>query len=132
MARYHGNAGAVYLSATAATLAVPLAGAAAWSLDMSTDRIDVTAFNDSNKQFVAGLENIGGTLSGFWDDTIDTLYDSMQSTSGVNMYLYPSTTVETEYWYGPAWVDMSLDTGVSDAVKFSGTFVANGAWGHKA
>ena len=132
MARYHGNAGAVYLSTTGTGTAAALTGAAAWSLDMSTDRIDVTAFNDTNKQFVAGLENIGGTISGFWDDTIDTMYDGMNSSDGVKLYLYPSTTVATEYFYGPAWVDLSIDTGVSDAVKFSGTFVANGTWGKKA
>ena len=129
MARYHGNAGAVYIGTGAGAVASPITAAAEWSLDMSTDRVDCTAFNDSNKQFVSGLENIGGSISGYWDDTVDTVYDAMQSTGAVNMYLYPSTSVATKYWYGPAWVDLSISTGVADAVKFSGTFQASGTWG---
>jgi len=129
MARYPARHGAVYIAADGTGVAAALAGAAAWTLDMSTDKVDVTAFNDANKRFVQGLENISGTFSGFWDDTLDTLYDATQSTDGTKLYLYPSVDVPTKYWYGPAWVDMSVDASVSDAVKFSGSFSANGDWG---
>lgn len=131
MARYHGNAGAFYMAPDGTGVSVALSGTAEWTLDMSTDRVDVTAFNDANKQSVAGLENIAGTLSGFWDNTKDELYDAMQSVDGTKLYLYPSTSDPTKYWYGPAWVDMSISVGVADAVKFSGTFAANGTWGQK-
>ena len=129
MARYPARHGAVYIAADGTGAAAALGGAASWTLDMSTDKIDVTAFNDANKRFVQGLENISGTFSAFWDDTDDALYDATQSTDGTKIYLYPSVDVPTKYWYGPAWVDMSIDASVSDAVKLSGSFVANGNWG---
>ena len=129
MANYHGRSGLVYMSATGATAAVSVANLTAWSLDMSRDKAETTCFGDANKTYVAGLKDISGSLSGFWDDTDDTLYDNAESTSGVLMYLYPSSNVLTKYWYGPAWVDMSVTVGVGEAVATSGTFVANGAWG---
>ena len=117
------------MGTTGTGVATALTAAAAWSIDFSTDMVDVTAFNDANKQYVQGLEDVSGTLSGIWDDTVDTLYDAMNSTDGVKMYLYPSTLVPTKYFYGDAFVDMSVDAGVGDAVKFSGKFKAAGDWG---
>jgi hypothetical protein len=45
------------------------------------------------------------------------------------MYLYPSTDAATKYWYGPAWLDASVNVSVSGAVTIAGNFVANGSWG---
>lgn len=131
MARYSGRQGAVYMSTVGSGTAVAVTAMTAWSLDLSTDMVDVTAFNDSNKQYVQGLEDISGTLAGIWDDTSDTLYDAMNSDDAVKMYLYPSTLVPTKYWYGTAFVDMSIDAGVGDAVKVSGKFKAASDWGQK-
>jgi hypothetical protein len=127
--RYHGREGRVYMSASGTTEAVSVANLTAWTLDMPRDRVDVTAFGDANKVYVAGLKDITGTLSGFWDDTSDALYDGAESSDGVLFYLYPSANVLTKYFYGPAWVDMAIAVGVSDAVSISGNFGAKGAWG---
>ena len=129
MARYPGTHAAVYIAADGTGAAAALGGMATWTLDMSAPEIDCTACNDANQRFVQGLEKIGGTISGFWDDTDDALYDATQSTDGTKLYLYPSIDVPTKYWYGPAWINMSVDTGVSDAAKWSATFSANGNWG---
>ena len=129
MALYHGKKGLVYISATESAAAVAVLKLTEWSLDMPTDKVDVTSFGDANKRYVQGVKDISGSLSGIWDDTDDALYDACGSDGGNLMYLYPSSLVVTKYWYGPAWIDFSVSSGVADAVKIAGTFVANGAWG---
>lgn len=131
MALYHGRKGVVYMSVSGSGTAVTVVGLNSWSLDMPTDYVEVTAFGDSNKTYVQGLPDASGSLSGFWDDTSDALYDASRSTTGVKMYLYPSADVATKYWYGPAWVDFSISTANADAVKVSASFKANGAWGQQ-
>ncbi|HOW77926.1 MAG TPA: hypothetical protein PK406_00610 [Verrucomicrobiota bacterium] len=102
---------------------------ASWELDMSSDRAEVTSFGDLNKQYVQGLKDIKGTLSGFWDSASDALYDAMGSTNGVKMYLYPSSAAPTKYWYGYAFTDFKITTPVGGPVEISGGFGAAGDWG---
>lgn len=131
MARYHGNKGAIYASTSGAGVAAQLISLSKWSLDMSTDKVDVTAFGDLNKTYVQGLKDIKGSLSGFWDSSDDSLFNAADSTDGVRVYLYPASTAAAKYFYGPAWLDASIDVGVDGAVTVSGSFMANGAWGRR-
>ena len=131
MARYHGKSGVVYLSTTGAGAATATTSLSAWSLDLSTDKVEVTAFGDLNKTYVQGLKDIKGSLSGFLDDTGLSLFTAADSTDGVKMYLYPSSASPTVYWYGPAWLDASIAVPVGGANTLSGNFVASGAWGRK-
>jgi hypothetical protein len=132
MALYAGRAGVVYMSTTGTGNAVPVIKLSQWTLEMPTDTIEVTGFGDTNKTYVQGLPDVSGSLSGFWDSTNDVLYQAAASADGCKMYLYPASTASTIYWYGPAWVDFSIDVSVSDAVKISGKYKANGSWGHKS
>jgi hypothetical protein len=129
VAAYAGRKGVVYMSTTGGGTAVSVVNMKTWSLSMPTDKIEVTAFGDANKKYVQGLPDVSGDLSGWWDDTSDALYDASRSTDGVKMYLYPSSDAASKYWYGPAWVDFSIDVDVSGAIEVSASFVANGAWG---
>jgi hypothetical protein len=131
MARYHGKSGVVYLSTTGAAAATTIASLSAFSLDLSTDKVETTSFGDLNKTYVQGLKDIKGTFSGFLDDTALSLFTSADSTDGVKLYLYPSSASPTVYWYGPAWLDASIAVPVAGANTVSGNFVANGAWGRK-
>lgn len=131
MALYHGRRGLVYMSTSGTGAAASISSLTSWSLDMSRDTVEVTAFGDTNKTYVSGLKDIKGSFEGFWDDTSDTVYDGSDSSDGVKLYLYPSADAITKYWYGPAWLDMSVETGVGDAVKISANFSAAGAWGQK-
>jgi hypothetical protein len=130
-AKYHGRHGVVYMSTTGTGVATNVAQLTEWSIDMATDKVDVTAFGDGNKTYVQGLKDLSGSFSGFWNDAADTIYDAAASADGVKMYLYPSSDASGKYFYGPAWVDMSVSTSVSDAVKISGSFSANGTWDYK-
>lgn len=129
MALYHGKKGVVYLSTTGSGTATTILGLNSWSLNMPTDKVETTAFGAANKTYVQGLPDVSGSISGYWDDTDDNLYDAMTSSDGVKIYLYPSSDVATKYFYGPAWVDFSISVSNSGAVTVSGDFVANGAFG---
>lgn len=131
MAVYAGRKGVVYLSTTGSGAATNVLKLTNWTLDQSTDKIEVTAFGDANKTYVQGLKDVKGTFKGFWDDTETKPFVAADSTDGCKLYLYPSADASAAYWYGPAWMDVSIDTGVADAVSISGSFAANGAWGRR-
>lgn len=131
MARYHGSKGVIYLSTTGAGTATTTVGLSGWTLDLSTDKSDVTAFGDPNKTYVQGLKDIKGTVSGFLDDTSLNLFTAADSTDGAKLYLYASSAAPTMYWYGPAWLDASISVPANGPAALSGNFVANGAWGRK-
>jgi hypothetical protein len=131
MARYHGGKGVVYLATTGSGTAVAAASLSQWSLDKATDKVEVTAFGDTNKTYVQGLPDVKGTLVGYFDSADDALFDGAESADGVKLYLYPSSLAPTIYHYGPAWLDGSISVDVKGAVSVNGSFVANGAWGRK-
>ena len=129
MAVYHGKSGLVYVSTTGSGTATSTIKQTAWTLDLSTDLVETTSFGDTNKTYVQGLRNIQGTLSGFWDDTESKLFTGSTSADGVKIYLYPSANALAKYAYGPAWLSVTMETGVADAVHVNSSFSANGSWG---
>lgn len=128
MGRYHGRKGKVYMAVDGSSAAINVISLSKWNIDFSTDKVDVTAFGDTNKQYVQGLRDVKGALSGFWDDTDTTLLTASSSTLPVRLYLYPSTDIPAKYASGAAWVDMKVDTDVKDAIKVDGSWVAGGNW----
>lgn len=131
MAKYHGQRGRIYLSTSGSATATAATGLSSWSLNMATDKQEVTSFEDSNKTYVQGKKDISGQFSGFWDSTYDALFDAADSADGVKLYLYQSADAISKYFYGPAWLDASIEVGVDGAISVSGTFMANGSWGRK-
>ena len=129
MARYAGRRGLVYISTTGSGNASSVVALSNWSLNMATDKLETTAFGDTNKTYVIGLRDLSGSFSGFYDDTETKPWTAAQSADGIKMYLYPSSDALTKYAYGPAWLDVSIEVGVNDAVTISGDFSANGSWG---
>lgn len=128
MPAYPGRNAVVYLSTTGsgvATLAIKLNK---WTLNKSTDKIEVTAFGDANKTYVQGLPDVKGTFAGVWDDTESKPFTAAASNDGCKMYLYPSAFAPAKFWAGPAWLDISMDVDVNGAVQISGSFAANGSW----
>jgi hypothetical protein len=59
------------------------------------------------------------------------LFDAADSSDGMKLYLYPATTASTIYFYGPAFIDASLNVAVNGAISVTGNFVAAGSWGRK-
>ena len=82
-------------------------------------------------QDVQGLKDVSGTFEGFFNDAETKVFAAADSADGAKLYLYISTDAPSIYFYGPAWLDASITTGVAEAVAISGNFAANGAWGRK-
>jgi hypothetical protein len=131
MPRYHGQKAVVYASTTGTGAATTTIGLSSWSLDLSTDKAEVTAFGDANKTYVQGLKDIKGSMAGFLDDTGLSLFTGADSADGIKLYLYPASTAPTVYWYGPAWLDASVSVPVGGPAAISANFVANGSWGRR-
>lgn len=127
---YAGKSAVVYMSTTGTGAATSVLQLNAWSINATTDKIEVTPFGSANKTYVQGLPDIQGTFGGFWNDGESKPFTGSASTDGVKFYLYPTASAPTKYWYGPAWLDLSMDVGVSGAVTISGNFAANGSWGN--
>lgn len=123
MAKYHGFKGQVRINGTLVSLAT-------WDLDKSTDKAKVTSFGDLNQVYVEGLPDVKGTVSGFWDNTDLTMLAAAENTAGVTLALYPSSLTPNIYHYGSALLDYKMSVDVEGSVKISGSFVANGSWGH--
>jgi hypothetical protein len=73
--------------------------------------------------------NRTGTLAGWWRDDEDKLYQAIESADGCNIYLYPSKLAPSKKFYGPAWLDGTVEASVGGAVRFRGTFSPRGTWG---
>ena len=126
--KYHGKRGIVYASASGATAASPVGAIRAFTLDESTDIVDVTEFGQGNRTYVQGFPNYTGTLEGFWASDVTTLQAAASATDGTNIYLYPSTDAPTKYVGGPAWLNLSIRSAVDQAVQQNANFSARGAW----
>jgi hypothetical protein len=124
---YHGKDGAVYAKLPGASDFTQVALISAWTLDMSTDTVEVTSLGDTNKTFVQGLRNVTGTLTAHWtDDT--ALFDMADSPEGVELALWPSIRVPQACFHGPAYLSVTINSGVAAAVTMTGNFVAKGSW----
>ena len=126
-----GRKGRLYAdtSAGANGAAVPIANLNSWSISQATDRTEVTSFGDTTKTYIAGLRDASGDFGGY-HDTDGALYNATDGEAR-KFYLYPSSDATARYFYGTAWLDVSINSSVSDAVKISATFAAAGASGYK-
>ena len=128
MARYHGRNGRIYMSTTHTAAATSLGSISDWAINMARDKAEVSSMDDENKTYVMGFRDVSGTLSGFWDSAIDTLFTAADLDDSVALYIYPNSA-DLKYWYGYVFVDVSVNSSVRDAVKTSCNFVAAGTWG---
>lgn len=128
MARIHGRNGRLYVGlASDSATPSPVTFLNNWSVEFTTDKVDVTCFGDTNKVYVSGLPDAAGSFSGFYDDSTAQLYTASQDGLARKFYLYPSTSDAGDYWYGTALFDFSVSGSVSDAVSVSGSWSAASA-----
>jgi hypothetical protein len=129
MARRHGRNGRLYLGiATSAATPSAVAFLKQWSADFATDKGDVTAFGDVNKTYLAGLPDIKGSFSGFFDDATAQAYTAAIDGDSRRFYLYPDiVNAPSVYWYGTGFFDFSVDVPVDGVNTVSGSWVAAGA-----
>lgn len=129
MARIHGARGAVEMDDTGGATATPVLDLNSWTMDAATDKVDVTAFGDTNKQYVQGLPDIKGTLGGFWSSsTSPRLFAIAFGTVAPFLKLIPSSTEPTFFFAGKAYLDASINVNSSGAVTLTANWVAAGPW----
>ena len=124
MARIAGRSGRLYAAITSAGTAEPIAYLNNWSLNFSTDKIDVTAFGDTNKTYVSGLPDTQGDISGFSDNATAQLFTSATDGVARKWYLYPDSTSTSQYWFGTGLFDFQVSAAVDGAVEISSSFAA--------
>lgn len=129
MARKHGRTGRLYadFSANGGAAATPIASLRQWTIDFTTDKVDATAFGDTNKQYLAGLPDSSGTFAGLYDDSTASAYAAAIDNGTNNarrFYLYPDTNDTTKYWHGLGLFDASYSAAVDGAIELSGNWAA--------
>lgn len=126
MARSHGRNAAIYMGVTTAALPSPVTFQAAWTVNMTVAKSDVTAFGDGNMTYVSGLPDSSGDFSGFLDDATSQTY--IAATDGLprSFYLYPNISAQPNlYWFGAILPDLAADGAVGGPVHFKSTWSAS-------
>lgn len=124
MSRIAGRNAAIYVGTTTSAQASPLTYQNSWSMSFEVEKIDVTAFGDTTKAYVAGIADASGEFAGFYDDASgQTLAAALDGLSR-KFYLYPNTNTATQYFFGTIFPDMSLNAAVAGAVEVSSTWAA--------
>ena len=130
MARRHGSKGQVMIDPAGGTAYTAVAALNAWTYDAAREKIDVTAFSDTNKQYVVGLPDVKGTFGGWFDDatTPEEIFAIAGGETPVGLKLVPSSLVATQFWSGLASLDASINVSATGAISISGNWVAAGPW----
>lgn len=125
-ARFHGRNGKLLVGLASGTAAPsPVAFTSSFTIDNQTDKVEVTAFADNNKQYVVGLADDKGTFAGFSDIAGDGLYAASRDSVARRFYFYPDfVNAVGTYFFGAAFFDLSSNYSVSAGAAVSGNWVA--------
>jgi hypothetical protein len=125
--KYAGKQGLVYASIDGVAAPILVGACREFTIDLTTDKIDVTEFGAVNKTAVLGFPAARGTIAGFWASDDTTLRQAAGSVGGTIIALYPTSTLMTKFFGGPAWLDMSLREAVDTAVTTTFNWEARGS-----
>jgi hypothetical protein len=130
MARRHGKQGEVLMDPTGAEPGTPvlIASIRNFTLDASSENVPVTAFGDTNIQYVKGLPSYQGELGGWFEAAETALFDAAFAGTPVTLKLVPSTLDATFFFSGKAYVDTGIECPSDGAVSVTGSWVAAGNW----
>ena len=100
-----------------------------FTLDLTTQLVDVTCFGDTNIRRVTGLPDYAGTLGGFWNSaTSPALFTVILSGLPAWLRLMPDSLEPTYFFEGLANIDGSIKVSATGAVTFSGKWSAADNW----
>jgi hypothetical protein len=117
----------VYIGLANNVAAQPAAYLSDWTVNMTTQKVDVTALGDTNVTYVAGLPNADGDFTGFYDTATAQTYAAAQDGLARNFYLYPSlinSVAPEQYFFGTILADFTVAGGVSSAVTMKSSWSA--------
>lgn len=126
--KLHGKNGAIYLGGAKGSGGVKVASKTEWTLQRNRDYVDATTFGDTNRTYLAGLPNLQGTFAGLLDVSGDLLLNAATSDT-VQIYLYADDGGSPILIAnGPGLIDGSVTASVTDAIRYTGEFRAQGSW----
>lgn len=114
----------IYLGATTSAAASPITFQNTWSMNFTSDKIDVTAFGETTKTYVAGIADAQGEFAGFYDDSTPQTYTAAIDGLSRRFYLYPSSLNTAQYFFGTVFADMSINAAVAGATEVSASWNA--------
>jgi hypothetical protein len=124
--RIHGRRGLAYLSVRNGDAATPVAYLNSWAAAWARDVIDVTTLADTQRVYVAGIPDVTGTFTGYWDDASSQAYIAASDGLPRDMFLYPDSTDMSQYISGPVLADMTVTSGAGTAVAIAVNWAAAG------
>lgn len=130
MARLHGKRGQLLMDPAGGTTYAAVGDINAWSLNLSKDKVNVTAFGDTNQQKVVGLPDFAGTFGGFWNSVSSgpLIFDAVLGDIPVGLKLVMSTLEATNFFSGLAFLDGNIEVSSNGSVNIGGTFDAASNW----
>lgn len=129
--RLHGKNGRIQMDPAGGAALVTMGDLNSWTLDMGTDRVEVTAFGDTNKQRVSGLPDYSGDLGGFWNAVATSspvYFAAVLAGNPVTLRLIPNNNDPTVYFQGLANIDGGVSVSATGAVSTKGKWDAAGNW----
>jgi hypothetical protein len=108
------------MNLTSGGTAEPVAFVKSFEMNNGTEKIDVTAYGDSNKIYVAGLPDASGTFTFWYDDATVQTYTAAVDGIARKFYLYPDiVNAASQYWWGTILPDFSVSGSVDGAIEGS-------------
>jgi hypothetical protein len=127
--RHHGKGGQLQMDVTGGATPVAVASLDYWDLDMTSQKVKVTAFEDPNEVYVIGRPDLKGTYKGWYDSVGGlVLFDAIQSAVAPALKLLPDKATTANAFSGNAWLDGKITVDSNGAVSMNGSFVAAGPW----
>ena len=125
MARIHGKSGVVYFGIASGAAASPITFLNDWNVNFVLETAEVTAMQDANKIYVAGLPDASGDFAGWYDDATSQTYIGTRDGVARNFYLYPNNVTDpNQYFFGTIFADFSVSGGVAKAIGIKSTWKA--------
>jgi hypothetical protein len=112
--------------------AVALISIKSFSIDLTTEKLDVTCFQDVNKVFTPGMREASGDLTGLYDSEDFSLIEATALTAPGWLELIPHSTdpdaLAPHAFSGLAYMDAAINTDVAGVPELTGTWMAAGPW----
>lgn len=127
--RIHGKNGLISMDPLGAEAVAPVASLNKWDLNLDTEKVRVTCFEDPNHVYVQGRPDVKGTYAGDFDPADGLIiFDMASGDAKPTLHLTPTTLVPTVMFGGRALMDAKITVDANGAVTVGGAFVAAGPW----
>jgi hypothetical protein len=122
-----GRNGQVAWDPLGGTAIVPIISLNAWTGEFKTEYEDVTSYGDTNRVYIPGMMDMGGTIGGFFNSSDLALFRAAMQTTPGTLKLTPTIDDAAIFFQGKAYMSASIDCSL-EAPKVSGDWKAAGPW----